>query len=160
MYHINKLNEHQWKTLKKIRLEALENSPDSFGSTYETESLYNQNDWVNKIKRDNHITLVASIDNGCPIGLIVGGPYDNKAGIYSMWVNSEHRGKGIASNLINTVIKWAVENQFSGIFLDVADNNQSAIMLYKRKGFIPTGLKGALPPPRDSITEIQMILNL
>jgi len=49
---------------------------------------------------------------------------------------------------------------FSTLFLDVSDRNTSAIKLYEKKGFIKTGVKDHLPPPRDHITEHQRKLML
>jgi ribosomal protein S18 acetylase RimI-like enzyme len=46
------------------------------------------------------------------------------------------------------------------LFLDVVETNTPAIALYARKGFVPTGEAGTLPPPRDHIREIQLVMML
>ena len=160
MFRIKRLIPDQWKILKQVRLEALEDTPDAFGSTLEKASQYDESDWQKGLRRDDCITYVALLNEDSPIGLIVGAPYDEKAGLYAMWVNPRYRKKGVGSCLVDAVIEWARESGFSDILLDVADDNVSAIALYKSKGFIPTGIKGTLPAPREHITEHQRILSL
>ena len=77
-----------------------------------------------------------------------------------MYVNPTFRGRGIASELIHAVIEYAIKKNFSEIILDVYDQNTSAIELYKRKGFIFTGVKSTLPYPRKHIIKHQMLLKL
>jgi len=46
------------------------------------------------------------------------------------------------------------------VLLDVADTNMAAIRLYARMGFVPSGVEGSLPPPREHIKEHQRVLVL
>jgi len=50
-------------------------------------------------------------------------------------VHSDLRGKGIGSRLLEEIGKYAKENQFNRIRLDVIDINPKAKKLYERKGF-------------------------
>lgn len=50
-------------------------------------------------------------------------------------VDANHRGKGIASLLIEKVTNLSIENNFNKILLDVVDTNESAINLYKKLGY-------------------------
>ncbi|KHD05784.1 molybdopterin-guanine dinucleotide biosynthesis protein MobC [Candidatus Thiomargarita nelsonii] len=50
-------------------------------------------------------------------------------------VHSDFRGKGIGSRLLEEIGKYAKENQFNRIRLDVIDINPKAKKLYERKGF-------------------------
>jgi len=77
-----------------------------------------------------------------------------------MWVAPPARSSGIGRLLIDEVITWAIDSYHSKILLDVGDHNTAAIGLYQSKGFARTGITGTLPPPRDSITEHQQMLNL
>lgn len=151
MHSIQLLNPEQWNIFKEIRLEDLRQSPNSFGSTFEVECFFTQNDWVNKLKNTKDLHLVALSDNFKPIGLIILRPYQEQVGIFAMYVNPTFRGRGIASDLIHAVIKYAIKKNFSEIILDVYDHNASAIELYKRKGFIFTGVKSTLPSLLESL---------
>jgi len=54
-------------------------------------------------------------------------------------------GKGIGSQLLQTFIDWATENQFHRIELTVMEYNTRALTLYKKTGFETEGIK------RDSL---------
>ena len=159
MHRTKRLKPSQWNVLKRVRLEALRDTPDAFGTTYEEESQYNEEEWRKRLQREDCITYVAFIEDS-PIGLVVGAPYDERAGLFAMWVNSKYRGKGLGSRLVDRIIEWARSNEYSAILLDVADNNTSALALYVRKGFTPTGITGRLPAPRDYVKEHQRVLYL
>jgi hypothetical protein len=42
----------------------------------------------------------------------------------------------------------------------VAEGNAPAIARYTKKGFLPNGVVGTLPPPRQHIREIQLVMAL
>lgn len=51
-------------------------------------------------------------------------------------VDSQHRGQGIGSLLLDRIIQYAKENGFNSVRLDVIDSNPRARKLYESKGFI------------------------
>jgi RimJ/RimL family protein N-acetyltransferase len=53
----------------------------------------------------------------------------------------EYCGLGIGSLLMKKVIEWTKSNGVEKIELEVFENNTSAIMLYKRFGFVEEGRK-------------------
>ena len=66
----------------------------------------------------------------------------------------------MGSALVDAVIQWAEVRGSRRLVLDVGEANVEAVSLYASKGFVPTGAHGALPPPREHIREIQMVLAL
>lgn len=72
----------------------------------------------------------------------------------------ETRRQGVGIRLVQNVIVWARAAGFEHLILDVADGNRSAIKLYERAGFQPTGRIGALPSPREHVTEHERSLPL
>jgi GNAT superfamily N-acetyltransferase len=80
--------------------------------------------------------------------------------LISMWVAPEARRQGIGAALVEAVAHWARTRGLKRLFLDVVERNTPAIALYARKGFIATGEAGTLPPPRDHIREIQLVMRL
>ncbi len=83
--------------------------------------------------------------NGEPIGYIVGKlkkslPWfkNEKYGyIESMFVESTHRKKGIATMLFTSLKKWFLDNGIKTLELRTFSNNDRAIELYKKWGFNP-----------------------
>ena len=161
MITVQQLAEDEWLRGKAIRLRALEDSPDAFGRLLEEEVLFSDGVWQERLSRTNVVTFVATRgDAECDVGLVTGAPYDDSIGLVSMWVAPESRGTGVGGALIAAVIDWARANGGGEILLDVADDNQSAIALYRSKGFERTGVTGTHRFPREHITEHQRRLVL
>ena len=84
-----------------------------------------------------------------PAGEIIGGagivisPWPGNLGqrqprramILNMYVEREHRRKGIARELMKTMIEWCRENEFSSVGLHASDDGRA---LYEQLGFQPT----------------------
>jgi ribosomal protein S18 acetylase RimI-like enzyme len=67
---------------------------------------------------------------------------------------------GVGGALIDAVLDWTRSRGARRVLLDVAEGNQAALALYRRKGFVSTGIVGNLPEPREHIRELQMELPL
>lgn len=146
--------------LRRLRLRALADAPDAFGSTLEESEARPLSSWTRQLR--DLPTFVAVID-GQDVGMVRGGPDptdDRTAWLLSMWVAPSARGTGTGDALVDVVIAWARAEGFHRLVLDVADDNHHAVALYARKGFLPTGQTGTLPPPRQHVTEHQRVLDL
>jgi len=60
---------------------------------------------------------------------------DDEVRIGPLAVARDVRGQGIGSALLDAVERWAVENRYRRLSLDVVDTNAGAIRLYERFGF-------------------------
>ena len=146
--------------MRAIRLRALGDSPEAFETTFEEAAVRPTESWNLELERLD--TFVATAD-GCDVGLVRSMEHDQfrDAGyLMSMWVAPEARRLGIGSALVDTVVHWARARGLKRLFLDVGEGNAPAIGLYAHKGFVPNGEVGKLPPPRDHVREIQMVLEL
>lgn len=159
-FEILKLSPADWSRLATIRLRALADTPDAFGSTLERQQKFTESDWRERLTGEHKITFVATRGSGEDIGLIGSAPYEGHAGLFSMWVAPEARGCGVGGALVDAVIAWARSRGHTKLLLDVGDANLPAIALYASKGFEPNGVTGTLDPPREDIAEHQRVLNL
>ncbi len=157
---IETLEPSDWERGREIRLRALRDCPDAFGSTLERELQFSDDDWRRRLERTDATTIVAKDAADADVGLIVGAPYDEDAGLYSMWIAPKARQHGIGGRLVDAVIAWSRGQQHQRILLDVGDWNVAAIRLYASKGFQPTGIASAFPPPRQHLIEHQRELLL
>ncbi len=160
--HITALSESEWRRAKAIRLRALTDTPDAFGSTSAEEQDQPEAFWRARLAATDRVTFIATLD-GEDVGLAVCAPFDGlecTAGLFSMWTAPDARGKGIGTALVWAIVNWARDRKFEQLVLDVADNNAPAIALYEKCGFVPTGKVGTLPPPRTHITEHRRALPL
>ena len=146
---IDTLGTEDWEVFRDVRLKALADTPDAFGSTLEKEEGYSEQDWRGRLERGDCRTFVASSAEARAIGLIVVAPYGEELGVFAMWVDSTARRAGIGGRLLDAASRWAQDQCFNKLMLDVADENFAAIKLYESKGFQRTGITGTLPAPRD-----------
>ena len=157
---IKRLAADEGLRLRTIRLRALADAPDAFGTTYDEAAARPLDSWTAQLQEI--ATFVAVVD-GEDVGLVRGVRDDllpDAAWLISMWVSPEVRGQGVGEALIDAVVEWARNSGVRRMLLDVGDHNQPAIALYARKGFKSNGTIGSLPTPRSHIREHQRELRL
>ena len=157
---IDRLDVGDGERLRAIRLRALRDTPDAFETTVEEAEARPLESWHRQLEQLE--TFVATA-GGHDVGLVRGTRHDHfrDAGyLVSMWVAPEARRLGIGSALVDAVARWAKTQGFNRLLLDVGEKNSPAIGLYTRKGFVPSGEVGTLPPPRDHVREIQMVMRI
>lgn len=144
-FSIRVLNKDDWSTYRELRLLSLQDSPNSFGSSYEQEYLYSNDEWISRLSLDHKVgralPLVAEL-NGVAVGLawgLVHNLQDKTAHIYQMWVSHDVRGQGVGSLLLKNIIAWSKELNLDYVSLAVTTINIPAVKLYKAYGFEPYG---------------------
>jgi GNAT superfamily N-acetyltransferase len=157
---IEHLSVGDGERVRAIRLRSLQDAPDAFGTTYNEAAAQPLESWNRQLEQ--LATFVATAD-GSDVGLVRGATHDqlHDAGyLISMWVAPEARRQGIGSALVDAIIEWARTRGLNRLFLDVTEGNTPAIALYTRKGFVPSGEVRTLPPPRDHVREVQLVMRL
>ena len=152
------------ETFKEVRLRALRDTPNAFGSTYARESQASDADWIQRAiwwNGERGIGLLA-MDGGVACG-IAGSFLDQedptRAHLVSMWTAPTHRRQGIGAQLVKEIIGWARTREASVLQLMVTSNNEQAILFYEHLGFVRTGRTE--PYPNDSsLVEHEMIRSL
>jgi acetyl esterase/lipase/GNAT superfamily N-acetyltransferase len=157
---IERLRKGEGPRLRAIRLRALADAPDAFGSTLADAERRTPEDWEAQIEAlPTFVWYEADTD----LGMVRGAPHDAdpEAGyLISMWVAPEARGRGIGAALVREVLAWARGRGLRRLLLDVGAHNGAARRLYERLGFTATGASGALPPPREQVREIHMAIEV
>lgn len=72
-----------------------------------------------------------------------------------IYVDKEKRGMGIANILMNQMINFAKENNLKNITLEVNKNNEVAISLYKKYGFIEVAIRRGYYNGEDGLLMIR-----
>jgi ribosomal protein S18 acetylase RimI-like enzyme len=126
------------ETVRPLRLRALREDPDAFGSTVESEQDRPDADWDFWV-RDS----IIAFDGDTPVGMANLKLEPHQARLFGMWVAPEARGKGVAELLARALIERAGDRP---ILLCVAEPAKPARRLYERLGFRPTGTTGELRP--------------
>lgn len=140
--------------LLKIRLEALSEAPEAFGSTLDRERARTLIDWQKWLSPS--ATFVLETATG-PEGIVAGVPDSTDPAVVhlmAMWVHPALRGSGAASALVQSVLAWAEGRGASSVRLDVIEGNDRARGLYEKHGFRATG--HITVRARDGAREVQM----
>ena len=152
--------EADWEASRAIRLEALQDSPLSFASTYEREIALDEQHWRDRIARSAQFLAIE--DGGTVVGTATGfvDPADlTTTYLVAMYVTAAARQHGVGELLVRAV---AAEAQAAGadrVRLHVVETNPGAERLYARCGFIRTGATMPLPH-RPDLLEHEMELRL
>lgn len=143
-----------WAAFRRVRLRALADTPQFFGSTLAEAQARTEGDW-RRMLTDRAQFLAESA--GAPLGTVGGMPDRDRGGVHliSMWVASRSRGMGVSDRLVRAVLDWAVAGGHRVVRLEVAESNTFAQRLYLRNGFVRTGVSGAMAPG-DSRREFEM----
>jgi len=138
MISVKRIKSGEAALFKKLRLQALKESPDAFGSSYEETAQHSAESWVDQVDASaqgtDRATFIA-FQNDLPAGL---------AALYSMesepemgellqvWVDPEQRRTGVARRLMEAVFEWAAGNQFKTIVAGIMNGNDRAINFYEK----------------------------
>ncbi len=129
-----------WRLLRSLRLAALSTDPGAFGSTYEREVAFDDEEWqalAGAAATGAGSCYLLAEQDGEVVGLI-GAWWPSDAEfpeMVSMWVRPEARGGGVARRLVDGLIEWARDVDAAGIGLYVTLGNDPAERLYRSAGF-------------------------
>lgn len=136
---------HEWPIYRDLRLRALAESPDAFGSTLAAERQRSDAEWMSRLAAAMdvrfHLPLVARLGSE-PIGLAWGRIQDTDpdlAHVYQLWVVPEFRRLGTGRLLLDAVIDWARRAGVRRLELDVTCGDGPAARLYAQAGFKVAG---------------------
>ena len=125
-------------SIRKLRLEALLDSPEAFDSSYEEEREYPLKKFKDRLK--SGCTLGAFLHEEL-VGMVTviqetRNKTKHKANIFGMYVSPAQRGQGIGKNLIIKAINQAKTMKgIEQIHLTVVTSNDAAKHLYLSLGF-------------------------
>jgi GNAT superfamily N-acetyltransferase len=128
-----------WEDLRAIRLEALSDTPDAFGSTYAESARWSDAQWKNAAS--TRLYYLADRD-GRVVGMVSGGFNDGYPGtrwLYGMYVTPSERGTGTANRLVRSIEEWARLHGVDEIYLHVTTSVPRARAFYEKVGFRATG---------------------
>jgi ribosomal protein S18 acetylase RimI-like enzyme len=162
-YTIRNFTPTEWPAYRAIRLRALHDAPTAFGSTLAAEEQLAPETWAARLARSatsgiDH-ALAAEV-RGQVVGLAwakVDADDPTLVNLFQMWVAPEARGQGVAGGLLDEAVRWARTRGAVAMHLGVNCENDAALRLYARAGFLDTGLR---EPMREGSDQIEQRLRL
>ena len=156
---IRRAGSEDWERSRAIRLQALQDAPLAFASTYEREAAFEDAMWLQRIASSAQFL---AIDQDQVVGTATGfvDPEDaTTALLVAMYVAPAARGHGIGERLVNAVVAQARADGASRVRLHVVETNLVAERLYTRCGFVRTGETLRLPHRPDLLEhEMELLL--
>lgn len=155
---IRPVRAEEWRELRDIRLRALADAPDAFGSSFAREEQFPDGEWIRRAERgarggDARTFLAVDGDGFC--GLIAVFLEEAAAELVSLWVDPTYRNRGLGFELIRVVEQWASEAGADTVELWVTHTNKPARRLYERAGYSETGQRQP-HPWNPKLEEIQL----
>ncbi len=93
-----------------------------------------------EVKTPNHIYLVAE-ENGNILGYCGMWEVAGEGQITNVCVAPDHRGKGVATMMLEELLNRAAKLKVGAITLEVRVSNEPAIRLYEKLGFETAGIR-------------------
>ena len=151
-FTIRQLEAHEWQTHREIRLRALADAPDAFGTTLAEAQARRPDAWAARMSlaavSGRDYPLIAELD-GAAVGLLwamVDEADGTVVELFQVWVDPESRGHGIAAALLHAAIAWAKTKNAHVVQLGVTSGDTPALRLYRRAGFQDFGVPEPLRP--------------
>lgn len=145
MFTVRPMRAAEWPVYRQLRLQALRDAPDAFGSTYAAEGVGADAHWAARLRvvesSGRDLALVAETAHG-PCGLVwckVSADDPTVANLYQMWVAPEARGHGVGRALLAEALDWAAAAGVRHVHLGVTVGDSPARRLYVSMGFRPVG---------------------
>ncbi len=140
--------ERAWARYRRIRLQALADSPEAFGSTLAVERALPDSAWQARTAPSARRRMWVAKRGRTWIGMVGAlREEDGSLQLVSMWVDPGARRQGVARALIDQVVAWHRQIGTFELRLWVAAENAGARTCYAASGF---RLSGASQPfPRD-----------
>jgi ribosomal protein S18 acetylase RimI-like enzyme len=153
--HVRPLLPAEWPLYRDLRLRALADAPDAFGSTHAQEAARPDVTWAARLDAarlsGRDYPLVAE-HAGEAVGLSwvkLDTEVPPAADLYQVWVAPSARGAGVGTALLAAATGWARAAGAVALRLSVTWNDGAAVRLYRRAGFVPDGPPAPLRPDSD-----------
>ncbi|KGF77095.1 GNAT family N-acetyltransferase [Lactococcus lactis] len=142
------IDKSDWFSYQKLRLTALKVAHESFGSTYEREVQFTEQQIIERISPNSNKFFMGIFDGKELIGMVsfhkeIDEKDRHKGDIHGMFIHGDYQNKGLAKLLLSTLINKVKEEypDLEQIRLSVVSNNISAIKLYGYLGFEKYGVE-------------------
>lgn len=141
---IRLLEPEDAKAYRKLRLEALLNSPESFLTSHEEAEKQSEDDYKVRLESEGAYNFGA-LQGDTLIGMVAlvretKEKINHRSNVFAMYVTPFNRGKGVGKKLMQTAIEHARSLEgVNQLCISVVTNNTTAKSMYYALGFVPIG---------------------
>jgi L-amino acid N-acyltransferase YncA len=137
--NLRSLRPAHWRTLRDVRLAALQDSPDAFTSHYALERRWTETEWLQTFK--NSTWMVAHTEEEVAgLARSVQEPWLPRVrNLESIWVAPIYRHRGVCGDLVRALARRERWRGATQLLLWVLDGNHEALRAYAALGFCRMG---------------------
>lgn len=160
LYQVRRVRTDDWREQRRLRLEALKDSPTAFVTQYDDAAAEPDTHWRNRTRDSatgNSVATFVAVAGDGFVGMATGLVEDDTTGAQSpaaagahvvgVYVTPQWRGTRVAEELVAAVVAWAEQDvRADRIRLFVMETNERAAAFYRRVGFVRTGNTMDYPP--------------
>lgn len=134
--HVRQLSKDDWESWKQLRLEALQDSPSSFASSFEEEVHCADKKFQEDLIQSDIFGAFADDQLVACLGFysLHANKVKHRGMLWGTYTKQKYRRCSIASRLIEAVIAHA-KTQVTQLHLTCVTTNHAAIALYQNHGF-------------------------
>lgn len=146
MITIRRLKQGEARLYRELRLEALRESPEAFGTSLAAALARDERSWIDQADASasgpDRATFIVVAERPIGLAALYRDAGDPKVGeLIQMWVAPELRGGPVAAELLGAIFRWAGETGFSRVRAEVMAGNARALGFYRRCGFTGVAAK-------------------
>ncbi|QCR44781.1 hypothetical protein C1N91_15800 [Curtobacterium sp. SGAir0471] len=145
---LRRVTADDWALWRPVRLAALADAPQAFGSRLEDWQGAPEHRWRTRLSLPRAVDLLA-VEGDVPVGMASGVPDPDDpalAEVISMWIAPDARGRGTVALLVDAIAESLVAQGVERLELSVMPDNGRARRAYERIGFTATDTPGGLLP--------------
>jgi ribosomal protein S18 acetylase RimI-like enzyme len=135
---IRRVTADEREALRGVRLRALADAPDAFGTTLDEATARPDSwwtDWAERSAASETQAMFLAWEGAQAVGIAGVFHHDGVWQVISMWVERAARGRGVGQALLDAAVAFADGE----VRLSVTDGIGDARRLYERYGFVDTG---------------------
>ena len=132
--------------LRALRLRALADKPEAFGSDLSEDEAKPEPVWVERCTPGERSAIFVAVTEGGALVGMTGIVSDGRVktghlgNVWGVFVAPEARGNGAGRKLIAAALDWAKERRLRRVSLTVETGNAPAIAVYLKAGFTVYGV--------------------
>ncbi|MFA6150657.1 MAG: GNAT family N-acetyltransferase [Chitinophagaceae bacterium] len=123
---------------KFIRLEALKNEPGNFGNSFQLESAYSDQQWLDRVTNPNGVCFGLYTEDdliGITSIIITNTEMPDEAYMTQSYIRKDYRNQGLSKILYEERIKWARDRKLKKLIIGHRESNQSSKHANQKFGF-------------------------
>lgn len=147
MITIRRLKQGEAGFYRELRLQALRESPEAFGTSLADALARDAQSWIDQAEASasgpDRATWIVIAERPAGLAALYRDATDPNVGeLIQMWVAPELRGGQAAGELLGAILRWAGENGFRRVRAEVMAGNARALGFYRKCGFIEIAGQG------------------